>query len=165
MVESGLIPGQLRALPHYKIRESPKAKHVSLRMSVQGGLEVIIPKGFDQSRIPEILQNKQGWIEKTIGRLEEQRQQLALESHQLPDSLSLRAIDQIWQVEYVSTNASRITLTEKQKSKLILKGCTPNEEACKSLLQQWLSHKAYQRLVPWLWSVSQELSLPLTKRR
>ncbi|KAM3098766.1 M48 family metallopeptidase [Phormidesmis sp. 146-35] len=164
MVESKLIPGQLTALPDYKIRESLKAKHVSLRMSVQGGLEVIIPKGFDQSRIPEILQHKQSWIEKTIGRLEEQRQQLALEvSHALPDELNLRATAQLWQVDYVPTSASRITLTEKSKSRLILKGCTQNEEACKSLLQQWLSHKAYQRLVPWLWSVSQELQLPFNK--
>lgn len=164
MVESKLIAGQLTALPSYKVRESPKAKHVSLRMSVQGGLEVIIPQGFDQSRIPEILKNKQTWIEKTIGRLEEQRQQLALEvSHDLPEQLQLRAIGQIWQVQYYPTQASRITLTEKGKSLIILRGCTQNEEACKSLLQQWLTHKAYQRLVPWLWSVSQELDLLFNK--
>ena len=164
MAESKLIPSQLTALPGYKVRESLKAKHVSLRMTVQGGLEVIVHKGFDQSRIPEILHTKQSWIAKTIGRLEEQRQQLSLEaSHELPDQLHLRAIDQCWQVEYQPTSSQRITLTEKDKSRLILRGCTQNEDACKSLLQQWLSHKAYQRLVPWLWSVSQELNLPFNK--
>ncbi len=164
MAESKLMAGQLTALPGYKIRESLKAKHVSLRMTVQGGLEVIVPQGFDQSRIPEILHTKQNWIAKTIGRLEEQRQQLSLEaSHELPDHLQLRAIDQCWQVEYQPTQSQRITLTEKDKSRLILRGCTHNEDACKSLLQQWLSHKAYQRLVPWLWSVSQELNLPFNK--
>lgn len=164
MVESELTSSQLIALPDYKIRESLKAKHVSLRMSVQGGLEVIIPKGFDQSRIPEILQNKQSWIEKTIGRLEEQRQRLALEvSHKLPDELAIRAIDQIWHVNYRSTNTARVTLTEKKESWLILNGCTQNEEACKFLLQRWLTHKAYQCLVPWLLSVSQELQLPFSK--
>jgi hypothetical protein len=164
MVESKLIRGQFAALPHYRVRESLKAKHVSLKMTVQGGLEVIVPRGFDQSRIPEILQNKQIWIERTIGRLEEQRQQLALDySHTLPEELPLRAIDQLWQVDYQPTHSPRLTLTEKDKSRIILRGNTEQEEACKSLLQQWLTHKAYQRLVPWLWSVSQELDLPFYK--
>lgn len=164
MVESKLIKSQLVEFPRYRVRESLKAKHVSLKMSVQGGLEVIVPKGFDRSRIPEIVQNKQSWIERTIERLEEQRQQLALEhSHALPDQLHLRAIDQIWRVEYRATATTRLTLTEKDKTRIILRGDTQNEEACKSLLQQWLTHKAYQRLVPWLWSVSEELELPFHK--
>lgn len=164
MVESRLIGGQLVALPQYRVRESLKAKHVSLKMSVQGGLEVIVPSGFDHSRIPEILHTKQSWIERTIERLEEQRQQLALEySHALPDQLQLRAINQLWHVEYQSTNSGRVTLSEKDKSRIILRGNTRHEDSCKSLLQQWLTHKAYQRLVPWLWSVSQELELPFNK--
>ena len=120
MVESRLISGQLVELPQYRVRESIKAKHVSLRMTVQGGLEVIIPQGFDQSRIPEILHTKQSWIERTIGRLEAQRQQLSIESSAaLPEQLALRAIDQLWQVEYQPTGFSRVTLTEKAKSRLI----------------------------------------------
>lgn len=164
MVESRLISGQLVELPQYRVRESIKAKHVSLKMTVQGGLEVIIPRGFDQSRIPEILHTKQSWIERTIGRLEEQRQQLSIQaSPTLPDRLELRAIGQCWTVEYQPTGFSRVTLTEKGKSRLILRGSTQNGDLCKALLQQWLSHKAYQRLVPWLWSVSQELELPFHK--
>jgi predicted metal-dependent hydrolase len=162
MVESRLIKGQLVELPQYRVRESIKAKHVSLRMTVQGGLEVIIPQGFDQSRIPEILQTKQSWIERTIDRLEAQRQQFEA-SPALPDQLALRAIDQLWEVEYQPTGFSRVTLTEKGKSKLILRGNTNNEELCRALLQQWLTHKAYQRLVPWLWSISQKLELPFHK--
>lgn len=164
MVESRLISGQLVELPQYRVRESIKAKHVSLKMTVQGGLEVIIPRGFDRSRIPEILHTKQSWIERTIGRLEAQRQQLSIESSPtLPEQLALRAIDQLWNVEYQPTGFSRVTLTEKGKSRLILRGSTQNEDLCKALLQQWLAHKAYQRLVPWLWSVSQELELPFHK--
>ncbi|MBD1843782.1 M48 family metallopeptidase [Cyanobacteria bacterium FACHB-63] len=164
MVESRLIQGQPVELPQYRVRESIKAKHVSLKMTVQGGLEVIIPRGFDQSRIPEILHTKQSWIERTIERLEEQRQQLSIDaSATLPEQLLLRAIDQTWTIEYQPTGFSRATLTEKGKSRLILRGNTHNEELCRSLLQQWLTHKAYQRLVPWLWSVSQELNLPFHK--
>ncbi|MBD2079367.1 M48 family metallopeptidase [Leptolyngbya sp. FACHB-17] len=164
MVESRLIQGQPVELPQYRVRESIKAKHVSLKMTVQGGLEVIIPRGFDQSRIPEILHTKQSWIERTIERLEEQRQQLSIDaSAALPEQLLLRAIDQTWTIEYQPTGFSRATLTEKGKSRLILRGNTHNEELCRSLLQQWLTHKAYQRLIPWLWSVSQELNLPFHK--
>ena len=48
-----------------------KAKNIRLKLTVQDGLEVIIPHGFDQTRIPPLLQKKRIWITEAMKRLRE----------------------------------------------------------------------------------------------
>jgi predicted metal-dependent hydrolase len=50
------------ALFQYSVRESPKAKNVRLRVSMQKGLEVIVPRGYETARIPDLLERKRHWI-------------------------------------------------------------------------------------------------------
>jgi len=44
--------------PNYSIRHSQKAKHVRLKVTPAEGLCVVIPRGFDETRIPGILSRK-----------------------------------------------------------------------------------------------------------
>lgn len=47
----------------YSVRESPRAKHSGLKASLQKGLEIIVPVGFDRSLIPEILKKRNAGFE------------------------------------------------------------------------------------------------------
>jgi predicted metal-dependent hydrolase len=153
--------GKGKALPPYSVRESSKAKNVSLRITLQQGLEVVIPKGFDQRRIPGLVSKKQSWIEKTFDRLEKQREQLDVTADQtLPERLTLKAIGEIWQVKYEQQPGDRVALIEQSSRVLLLYGRVDNFTACKSVLSKWLAHKATKHLVPWLRSVSWEINLP-----
>jgi predicted metal-dependent hydrolase len=153
--------GKGKALPQYSVRESMKAKNVSLRITLQQGLEVVIPKGFDQGRIPGIVSKKQNWIEKTLDRLEQQRQQFDITTdHTLPTQLDLRAITETWQIEYEQRSSDRVALIEKSPDVLLLYGRVDNHAACKAVLEKWLAHKAVKHIVPWLRSVSWEVELP-----
>ena len=81
--------------PDYTVRVGLKAKNVRLRVSVEKGLEIIVPKGFDLERIPAILEKKQRWLEKTLNRIDEQRQYLAPKPFRdVPESILLKAIAQ-----------------------------------------------------------------------
>ncbi len=53
--------------PHfnYQIRESARAKYMSLRVSVDRGLEVVVPRGFDRKLIPTFLRDKQMWVDES----------------------------------------------------------------------------------------------------
>ncbi len=145
----------------YTVRESSKAKHVSLKMSIKGDLEVIIPKGFDRKRIPEILQRKQRWIERVAHRMATQ-QALAGTNvlEEQPRQIALQAIAETWTVEYQPIQQSCITIQEKPHSVLVLKGNTNDPAYCKIALQQWVAHKARLHLPPWLHTVSKEVELP-----
>src|SRR6266487_4562114 len=94
------------AMSQYAVRVSPKAQHVRLKMTVKHGLEVVVPRGFDQARIPAVLQRKQRWIESTHQRLEEHRKFFQPEPPgKLPDHISLPAVGEDWRVEYREAKA------------------------------------------------------------
>ena len=52
-----------------QVRESGRAKHVSIKISVVGEVEVVVPVGFDRAQLPELLEKRRDWIEKTRSRL------------------------------------------------------------------------------------------------
>ncbi len=145
----------------YTIRESPKAKHVSLKMSIKGDLEVIIPKGFDKKRIPEILRSKQRWIERVTRRMVDQQALAGSDvSADRPRRISLQAIGEVWKVEYRPTRQPGIRISEQANFKLVLQGDTENADLCRAALQQWVAQKSQIHLLPWLSTVSKELKLP-----
>ncbi|MBD2016696.1 M48 family metallopeptidase [Microcoleus sp. FACHB-53] len=151
-------------LPNYSIRESQRAKHLRLKVSIENGVEVIVPKGFDQSRIPGILQKKQVWLETAVKRIDERRQFFtSTVSNSLPESISLVAIAEDWKVEYHQTSASRVVITEKPGRQLLVRGKVNDVDACKLAFRRWISRKAHNHLVPWLKEVSQINNLPFEK--
>lgn len=145
----------------YTVRESSKAKHVSLKMSITGDLEVIVPKGFDRRRIPEILRSKQRWIERVARRMVTQQTQAGTDVlAERPNRIALQAIAQTWQVEYQTASHAGVRIIERSGHRLVLQGDTTNLETCKAALQQWIASKAKLYLPSWLQKVSQEIHLP-----
>jgi predicted metal-dependent hydrolase len=149
---------------HYTVRESPKVKYVRLQASVERGLEIIIPKGFDQCQIPAILESKQRWLNRTLPKIQERQQQLATELiNPLPSKIVLEAVQEIWTVDYRPTKDLSIRAIANAEKRLVLQGQVANVAACQAGLRQWLANQAHQRLVPWLQQVSQVTQLPFNK--
>jgi len=148
-------------LPNYTVRESYKAKHVSLKISALGSLEVIIPPGYDQKHIPDILRRKQRWIERVTQRLEARQKLTGVQlSEQLPEQVQLQAIGEVWQITYHATPLPGIRWQEQSNFNLVLYGNVADRANCKSAIQAWLTHKAKVHLIPWLRAVSQQVHLP-----
>ncbi|HEY9747783.1 MAG TPA: SprT family zinc-dependent metalloprotease, partial [Allocoleopsis sp.] len=160
-MKSRSLQPQLANLPNYKVRESHKAKHINLKISPHHGLEVVVPKGFDHRRIPEILQRKQKWINKIAEQFESHQEFLSPAAPGQPvTEIGLQAIAETWQVEYDHTTDPRVTVTEKPGQKLQVSGATTHTDLCHKVLRQWLAHQARTHLVPWLRTVSHEIQLP-----
>jgi predicted metal-dependent hydrolase len=156
-----LEPKRVNRLPPYSVRESAKAKHVNLRLSNCGQLEVVIPHGFDRSEIPAIILKHERWLERATHRLEQRQPTEAhLATAALPSEIELRAIGQTWLVEYTPASVTQIRMSELDESVLILWGNTPNETLTKTALARWLTHKAHQKLAPWVRRLSEDVALP-----
>lgn len=83
-----------RGLYEYSVRESPRAKHIGLKVSLQKRLEVIVPVGFDRKLIPEILKKKKRWIRAAQGKIERQAKFVIRDSEAiLPDYISLPSME------------------------------------------------------------------------
>jgi predicted metal-dependent hydrolase len=153
----------------YRVRESARAKHVSIKISHLGEVEVVIPTGFDQRQIPDIIRKRQDWIAKTKQRIVAERQSIAphgLDSplgQALPDLLSLRSLSEKWQIGYEFTASSHVIVTKAAASHLVLRGATDCSQLCHHALNQWLKRKAEVHLIPWLRQTSQEVALPFNR--
>ncbi len=149
-------------LPAYSVRVSSKAKHARLKMSGKDGLLVIVPNGFDQSRIPGILRRKREWLTKASERLEEQRKFLSPEPPgRVPERISLRVIGEEWAIDYRTTDAETVSAVERSAKRLLVYGDTDNTQASKDALRRWLARKTREHIVPWLVRLAQEREIEL----
>lgn len=159
-------PGGPESLPHYTIRESRRARRVSLRITFRGELEVVVPRRFDLGRIPALVAGKRGWIERTVRRIRDER---GLIGDHVPDVLpaqiDLPAIGESWAVDYLQAPSNRVRLKELppefegETGHLLLSGDVQDRRACKEALRKWVGRRARQRLVPWLSDLSEETGL------
>jgi len=149
-------------LPPYTVRESARARNVNLRISMEGGLEVVIPRGFNRRLIPDILHKKGDWIQRTTHRLAERREFLEADPP-LPAQIALAALGETWRVDYRPGPANRVTLTEQAGQRLTLTGAVDQVDLCQAVLRRWLAHRARQRLELWLRQISVEEKLPFAK--
>jgi hypothetical protein len=143
----------------YTVRESPKAKHVSLKISLAGNLEIVVPQGFDRTHIPAILRQKQRWIHRVTQRVMAQHS-LSDACCDRPTQLDLKAIGQTWQIDYHPTPLPGVRIAEHNNSQLVLLGSTGDRTLCHIALRQWTVNHARMHLLPWLHRLSQELHLP-----
>jgi len=147
-------------LPSYTVRESQRAKHVSLRISAAGQLEVVIPPGFDRTKIPDIVRRKQTWIERATHRVQQNRSVSdPAEIGSPPGKIDLQAIAETWQITYHATPSPGVRAVEKKHLHLEVYGQTSNLALCRSVLRQWLIYKATTHLMPQLRKISQTVKL------
>jgi predicted metal-dependent hydrolase len=121
----------------YRIRVSPRAKYPRLKMSAREGLVVVIPKGFDESRIPSVLKGKRDWIQRAEHRLAEHQKFLVPQpngSH--PERISLRVIGQEWGVDYRPTDASTVTSVERPGQRLLVYGAVADDQRTREALRR-----------------------------
>ncbi len=147
----------------YRIKEHPRAKHVHLKLSRQGELEIVVPKGYDRRAIPEVIAAKQAWLGRTRTRLRQQMQSLPAEYfQQWPASVRLRALAETYTVLFRPTTEAHIRIAAIGRI-LSVSGPVHDASACACGLRAWLRIKARRRLPPWLRQTSQELGLPYAK--
>jgi predicted metal-dependent hydrolase len=154
----------------YRVRISDRAKHVSIKVSHLGEVEIVVPRGFDMQQIPDILKKRQDWIAKTTQRIAAERRSLTQASAQLPqvardtfpEQLSLRSLLEDWTIQYQPTNSTQITFTTPKPHQLLIRGNVDSTN-CSPALQYWLKRKAEAHLNPWLRLVSREIDLPCNK--
>jgi predicted metal-dependent hydrolase len=148
-------------LPPYTVRESARAKHLNLRLSPRGELEVVIPVGYDRTEIPSVIIKHQDWLDRAQQRLaSRQPQQKHLASEGLPSIVELRALNKTWDIEYTPAPVKHIKINESLESTVILWGNTRTEALARQALKKWLAIQGDRYLGPWLRRLSQDIGLP-----
>lgn len=148
----------------YIIRISARARYLRFRVTVDNGLEVVVPKGYDQRRIPDVLVSNQHWVQSAMQRIEEvRRRQFAEPAERIPAMITLASIGRVWHVETAATRARSVKVEEPASDRLVLRGRIDDAELCEAALQRWIMRQAHDVLIPWLGNVSRETGIPFTK--
>lgn len=152
--------------PHfdYLIRESPRAKYMSLRVSVERGLEVVVPRGFNRKLIPTFLREKYEWVQSALAKVQQARDERSSRSADLlPSDIRLAGLAQSWSVQYLAKASRTITLIDDKNGILVVTGPISDSEACHNVLQKWLHRQAHNTLVPLLRQLSNETGIAFAR--
>jgi predicted metal-dependent hydrolase len=148
------------ALFDYRVRVSPKAKNLRLRVTVQKGLEVVVPRGYDQTKIPQLLERKKHWIREALRRADDNRKFFEPEPvWRLPIQIKFQAIGAVWHVEQKESEVDWVAVREVGDGRISIFGCIDDERACREALGRWLMRQTRDNLVPRLESLSSRTGL------
>jgi predicted metal-dependent hydrolase len=145
----------------YQIRESKRAKNISIKVSHLGEVEVVVPLRFDRQRLTDILIERQGWIDKTLRQINAERRSLSpLPESPIPTTIELRSLSEIWTMTYKPIEGDRAMLDHDGKNQLVFRCPEPSPQYCYPLLRRWLKNIAQHHFEPWLRRVSCATQLP-----
>ena len=141
----------------YTVRESRRAKKIIIKVSATTGMEIVIPFGYDRSRLPGILEEKTGWITKKMRSVRNLNKLLK------PSTIKLKAVSEVWKLHYEVDPIKHIQVIETKNFGLYLKGPIDDPYKVASSLNQWLQRRARDVLIPWLNEESTKRSLPINR--
>jgi predicted metal-dependent hydrolase len=144
----------------YILRISTKARHVRFQVSVDKGLEVVVPKRFRVSRVPSLVEKNSQWIERAFRRAEMLHGTIGpVRDWQRPEEIRFLAFDLRWRVVSCHDDRKSVIVEEGSGGTLALGGAIDDGGACQKALKSWLTNKAKEYLIPQLKKVSGETGL------
>lgn len=128
------------------VRESRRARRLTLRMVPPHTLEVVVPRGTRPAIVAAFVAEHRGWIERA--RREIARRYRANDGR-LPQRVELAALGRAWSIHYKPAANARSWLSE-QGDVLELAARPPQFAGATAVLRTWLRRRAEHWLTPWL---------------
>ncbi len=156
----GTAPDDSHESMTYSVRRSSRAKRVSLSITAQDGLVVVIPERFAEWRVPAIVDERREWIQRAFERFAHERAFLSERSQQplLPDTVTLAALGEHRVVCYQHEPGRRLQCKERGPYQLIISGEFTDESAQRAL-QKWLVRRTKADIIPWLYELANSRGL------
>jgi predicted metal-dependent hydrolase len=133
---------------------------VRFQVSVEKGLEVVVPMRFRVSRVPSLVEKNIQWIERAFRRAEVLHGKIGpVREWQSPEEIRCLAFDLRWKVVSCHDDTKAVSVKESSGDTLLLQGAIDDGGACQKALKSWLTNKAKEYLIPQLKKVSEETGL------
>jgi predicted metal-dependent hydrolase len=135
--------------PSYTIRRSPKAKNLRLKVTREEGLCVVIPRGYDEKKIPGLLKQKKVWIADSLKRIGETRRFLEpVPANHLPNLINLKALGEAWPVTYRSAENYQSLRLAVEGREVVISGTEFKRADVLQKIRSWLRVKTKTDLFP-----------------
>ncbi len=151
-------------LPEYRVRHSAKARNIRLKVTPDDGLVVIVPRGYDESKIPAILNRKKAWIAEAMARAAQTRRFLEPKpSTYLPEWINLQAISETWAITYRQDGSRPGIALRAADGTITIIGKNITRDAAVRKLNDWLRLRVRDSLFPLAQSLADKHHLPLRR--
>jgi predicted metal-dependent hydrolase len=147
-----------RALPEFALRQSRRARRLTLRVYPGGRVEVTVPVGVTPSEVERFVRRHTAWIETRIARY---AKVLPGERDVLPERVTLPALEDDWELRYIARARSGFKVVSDRV--LELYGDTSQVAQVRRELRAWLTQQAQQSLGAWLFEVASETGFRFTR--
>ena len=136
----------------WSVRQSARARRLSVRVFRNGGVEIVVPPRTPPRRVSEFVSEHREWIER-----QRQRSSPAVGWPLPPDVLSLTAIGEQWRCSTVA-GAGRARLREVAVDELRISGRLDERDRLRRLLANWLIERARLRFEAPLRALSAQMA-------
>ncbi|MDH5544537.1 MAG: M48 family metallopeptidase [Gammaproteobacteria bacterium] len=145
---------------HIEIRESSRARHLSLKITSYGQIVVTVPRRMRNVCVSSFVQQHREWIDSRLDKLRQTRQVSAEADVMEPKQITLLATDESFIVELKSKCSQNNRICEYPGRLLVENSGTV---VLADQLKHWMQKKSKSVLLPWLVQKSQETGLVYKK--
>lgn len=135
----------------FSVRESTRAKRLSIRVFPRGRVEVVVPKRTRPEEVREFVETHRDWISNARASFAAEHEP---EPFALPERVVLEAIDGEFVVEYAPSADAGSVSYRQQGDRVLLSGRTTDAPLCVAALKRWLTSIAKREYVPRLQALS-----------
>ncbi len=120
----------------YSLRESCRARNVTLKVNRAQGLVVVVPEFFDRTLLPSIIESKRHWIENQLTRFDSLPGKFDCDWP--PDRLDLPGAGIFVDVHYSEISGERIRLKQREDALEVGLPVTYSNENLAALFVRWI---------------------------
>jgi len=141
-------PGALAGL---SVRQSARARRLSIRVFPRGGVEVVVPRRTRPAEVQAFVDEHRDWIARA-------RESFAVqhppEPFALPGIVELKAIARHFRIHYEPRRGATNVRFRAGADRVVLSGRTNDEKSCVAALKRWLAALAKTEFEPRLRALS-----------
>jgi len=147
-------------MPGFSVRESKRAKRLSIKVFPRGRVEVVVPRRTRAKDVQAFVDEHRDWIENS-------RQSFARvlppEPFVMPNLVELPAIEQRFRIRYERRSNATTVRFRCSNNVVTLSGCTGDDKLCVAALKRWLASMAKTEFRPRLDALSALTDNPFKK--
>lgn len=129
----------------FSVRESGRAKRLSIKVYPRGRVEVVVPKRTRSSDVQEFVEAHRDWIRNARAAFAAEHPP---EPFALPTSVRLPGIERNFCVRYERDTGGDSVRYRVSGNTVILSGRTDDEDRCVAALKRWLNALAKKEYLP-----------------
>ena len=129
--------------PGFSVRESARAKRLSIKVFPRGRVEVVVPRRTRARDVQAFVDEHRDWIAKSR---ESFARMLPPEPFVLPNVIELAAVGRRFRVRYERRSGEKIVRFRTRENVVTLSGQTGDDKLCIDALKRWLATVAKKEI-------------------